>query len=162
MFTILSELRYSSTYLSKSIFSSHYPHPHLDVLCTIRPQFQILNSREGRTDALRFAADVFSRQEEPRGLDGFASSVRIPVGRPYSTCHRFGFSHSFLKAPHHHHHPPPRHARKKRTQANCQKRHRLQSKHPQQRLRLSHGSADGNAGLKFKCCRRIFLFCATM
>lgn len=68
--------------------------------------------------ASRFASSVFSRHAKPRGLDGFVSSMCIPVGRSCSTCHRFGFSHSFLKATRP---PPPCPSRKKRTQANCQK-----------------------------------------
>lgn len=34
-----------------------------------------------------------------KGLNGFASSACIPVGRPYSTCPRISFSHSFLQLP---------------------------------------------------------------
>lgn len=52
-----------------------------------------------RRERSTFAGNVFSRHAAPRGLDGFASSMCIPVGRPDSTCYRFGFSHSFLKAP---------------------------------------------------------------
>lgn len=85
----------------------------LKAVCGRRPN----SSAEqcGERSALRFAANAFSRQEKPRGLDGFASSMCIPVGRPYSTCHRFGFSHSFLKP------PSPMSHLQERTRANCQK-----------------------------------------
>lgn len=49
---------------------------------------------------------------EPRV--GFASSVCIPVGRPYSTCPRISFSHSFLQV--------FMSLLHRRTHANCQTR----------------------------------------
>lgn len=49
---------------------------------------------------------------EPRV--GFASSVCIPVGRPYSTCPRISFSHSFLQV--------LMSLLHRRTHANCQTR----------------------------------------
>lgn len=136
IFTILSELGHFCANLSRSIFRSHYPHPHLTCCAQYVHNFKLkiaemakplgsLKAVSGRQpncaaeqsrerNAFWFAANVFLQTSRAEGLDGFASSMCIPVGRPYSTCHRFSFSHSFLKA------PPPSHSQK-RTQANCQK-----------------------------------------
>lgn len=38
----------------------------------------------------------FSPDTHSRGVWMVLLPLCIPVGRPYSTCHRFGFSHSFL------------------------------------------------------------------
>lgn len=46
-----------------------------------------------------FIISVCYRLNRAQGLNGFASSVCIPVGRPYSTCLRISFSHSFLQVP---------------------------------------------------------------
>lgn len=63
---------------------------------------------------LCFIISVCWRLNRAQGLNGFASSVCIPVGKPYSTCPRISFSHSFLHAPMSLSH--------KRTHANCQTR----------------------------------------